>query len=238
MTDFTSLLEALEHRTDDALGSLEQDEQWAEALAVYQRAGAEIDALEIPRAAEAYKNARRLRAYLYLREANAWRALGRPAEAEPLGHLELEAAMASGDSLSIARAMFSLGATSLSNGEIERGLKFLDDSKPMFEHQEDFDHRQGLGWWYIIQADISNGNLARTEPQYALEMANKALEILRPLNNWPGIARAHAARAKASERLGDAETAKLARTAQKMAEEMIKVKASGDEHEHPHHESD
>lgn len=228
--DFTALLRELEKRTDDALGSLEQDNQWAEALVVYRSAGAEVDGLGLPKDDAAYKDARRLRAYLYLREANALRALGRPAEAEPLGHLELEAALASGDSITIARAMFSLGGTYLANGEIERGLKFLDDAKPMFEHQDDFDHRQGLGWWYLIQADVSNGGLARTEARYALEMADKALAILRPLDNWPGIARAHAARAKASERLGDAETARVALTAQKMAEEMMRLKGQGDEH--------
>jgi len=232
MSDFTTRLQKLEEQTDKTLGSLEQDEQWAEALAVYRGAGAEIDALDIPKSDAAYTNARRLRAYLYLREANALRALGRPAEAEPLGHLELDAALASGDSLSIARAMFSLGATCLSNGEVERGLKFLDDSRPMFEHQDDFDHRQGLGWWHLIQADISNGGLARGEPQYALGQANKALEILRPLENWPGVARAHAARAKAYERLGEGEAARVARTAQKMAEEMLRRRG----HEHHHHD--
>ena len=224
MPDFADRLHEIEERTDDALGSLEQDDQWAEALAVYRAAGGEVDALGIPKDDPAYKDARRLRAYLYLREANAPRALGRPAEAEPLGHLELDAAMASGDSLSVARSMFSLGGTCLANGEIERGLKFLDDSKAMFEHQDDFEHRQGLGWWHLIQADISNGDLARAEPGYALEMANKALEILRPLENWPGLARAHAARAKAFERLGEAEAARVAHTAQKMAEEMLKRK--------------
>ena len=231
LTDFAAQLHELEQRTDAALGSLEQDEKWAEALAVYRAAGVEVDALDIPRPDAAYKDARRIRAYLYLREANALRALGRSAEADPLGHLELEAAMASGDSITIARSMFSLGSTYLANGDLERGMKFMDASKPMFEHKDAHDHRQGLGWWYLIQADISNGGLARTGPQYAREMANTALEILRPLDNWPGIARAHAARAKACERSGDLETAKLARAAQKMAEEMMRMKGPGEKHE-------
>ena len=41
-------------------------------------------------------------------------------------------------------------------------------------------------------------------------MADEALEILRPLKNWPGVARAHEARAKAYERMGDAEAARRA----------------------------
>ena len=164
-----------------------------------------------------------MRAYLYMREANALRVLGRPAEATALGEKELEAALASGDGITIARAMFSLGGTYLANGEVERGLKYLDDSKPMFEHGDDYDHKQGLGWWHIIQADIRNANIVNETPEAAMAMADKALEILRPLKNWPGIARAHEARAKACERMGDPEAARLARTAQKMAEDMLRL---------------
>ena len=227
MPDFGTRLRGIEHRTDEALGSLEQDNQWAEALQVYRAAGAELDALDIPKSEAAFKDARRLRAYLYLREANALRALARSAEAAELGYRELDAAMASGDSITIARAKFSLGGTCLANGEIERGLKFLNDAKPMFEHVDDFDHRQGLGWWYLIQADINNGGIVKGTPEAALAAADTALEILRPLENWPGIARAHAARANAYERIGDAEAARVASAAQKMAEAMLKSK------EHP-----
>lgn len=119
--------------------------------------------------------------------------------------------------------MFSLGSTYLANGEVARGLKFLDDSKPMFEHGDDDDHKQGLGWWHIIQADIRNAGFVAEPPQTAIEMADRALEILRPLKNWPGVARAHEARAKTFERMGDAEAARLAHTAQKMAEDMLRL---------------
>jgi len=223
MSDSTDRLREIEEKTEAALGSLEQDNQWAEALAVYQTAGAEVDALQVPKTEPTYQDAQRLRAYLYLRQANALRALGRYGEAEPLADKELEAAMASGDGLSIARAMFSLGASCLANGEIERGLKFLADSKPMFEHGEDVDHRQGLGWWHLIQADIRHAGIVADPPEAALEAANTALEILRPLENWPGIVRAHAARAKAYERLGDEESARMARAAEQMAAEMMRI---------------
>jgi hypothetical protein len=159
------------------------------------------------------------------------RALGRHAEALPLAELELSAAMASGHQLSIARAMFSLGSTCLANGEMARGLKLLDDSRPMFEHHDDADHRQGLGWWHLIQADIGNNGLTGTPPDYALQAADQALAILRPLENWPGIARAHAARAKAYERLGDPEAARVAHAAEKMAEAMLNLPSR--QHDHP-----
>jgi hypothetical protein len=175
---------------------------------------------------------RKLRAYLYLREANALRALGRHAEAGPVAEQELSAAMASGHQLSIARAMFSLGSTCLANGETARGLKLLDDSRPMFEHHDDPEHRQGLGWWHLIQADIGNDGLAHTPPDYALQQADQALALLRPLENWPGIARAHAARAKAYDRLGDPQAASIARTAAQMAQAMPSLAANKHDHRH------
>ena len=221
MTDFTTALHALEERVDIALGSLEQNGRWAEALEIYHYAGAELDALGIPRADAAYRPGRKLRAYLYLREANALRALGRNDEAPPLGELELSAAMASGHRLSIAQAMFSLGSTCVATGDAARGFKLLDDSKAMFEHGSDNEHRQGLGWWYVIQADLSNANLASTSAEYALECAREALAILRPLENWPGIARAHGARAAAYERMGDKKAANVARAAEGMAKGII-----------------
>jgi tetratricopeptide (TPR) repeat protein len=216
-------LKAIGDRAEAALGRLEHDNRWAEALAIYQSAGAEADALELARAHPAYAAGQKLRAYLYLREANALRALGRPAEAAPLAEQELTAAMASRDGLTIARAMLSLGTTCLVSGEPERGLKLIADARPMFEHGDDFDHRQGLGWWHIIQADLSQAGLAPTGPEAALEHADQALAILRPLGNWPGVARAHAARAAALERQGKTEDAGVARAAQHMAEAMIKA---------------
>ena len=217
-SEYSAALREIEDRTQAALGALEQEGRWPEALAIYAGAGAEVDGLGIPRADPAHKPARRLRAYLYLREANALRALGRHAEATPLADMELSAAMASGDHLSIARAMFSLGTTCIANGERERGLKLLTDAKPMFAHHADDDHRQGLGWWHIVMADLSNGGFSDAPPQQALADADEALSILRPLKNWTGIARAHLARAAALERLGDTEGARVARTAARMAE--------------------
>ena len=232
---FAEALAALEQRTDDALGRLEQDGQWAAALARYQAAGAELDTLGIPRADAAYKPARRLRAFLYLRQANALRALGRHAEAQPLADLELSAAMASGDRLSISRAMFSLGTTCVANGEVERGLKLLADAGPMFAHHDDVEHREGLGWWHIVQADLSNLNISPAAPEQALTDADAALSILRPLENWPGVARAHLARAAALTRLERPAEARVAETAGRMAEALA-ANYRPPEHRHEPHE--
>jgi tetratricopeptide (TPR) repeat protein len=226
MTDFETALQDLQARADSTIEALEQDNRWAEALELYRLAGAEVDALPIPRADPqykgAYREAKRVRAYLYMREANALRALGRPQEAAALGEKEVEAAWASGDMITIARSTFSLGGTCLANGEIERGLKLLDDAKGMFEHGQGEDFQQGLGWWHIIQADIRNNGMVNDSPEAALALADKALELLRPLKNWPGVARAHAARAQAYEKLNNPEQARLARAAEQMAQSLMR----------------
>ena len=231
---FEARLQDLQDRTDATLAALEQADRWDEALELYQLAGAEVDALAIPRNDPPYKGpyreAQRVRAYLYLREANALRALGRPPEAAALGDKELEAAWASGDMLSIARATFSLGSTCLANGDLERGLKLLDDSKGMFEHGQGEDFEQGLGWWYIIQADIRLGGFVSDTPPAILALADKALEMVRPLKNWPGVARAHAARARAYDLFGDVEAARLARAAEQMAQGLMHAARAEDEH--------
>lgn len=231
--DFETALKDLQARTDSTLEALEQDHRWAEALEMYQLAGAEVDALPIPRGDPkykgAYREAKRVRAYLYLREANALRALGRPQEAAALGEKEVEAAWASGDMITIARSTFSLGGTCLANGEMERGLKLLDDSKGMFEHGQGEDFQQGLGWWYIIQADIRNNGMVPDSLEATLQLANQALELLRPLKNWPGIARAHAARASVYDKLNNAEQARLARAAEQMAQSLMRSERTPDD---------
>lgn len=232
MTDFESTLKDLQARADSTVEALEQDNRWAEALEMYQLAGAEVEALPIPRGDAnykgAYREAKRVRAYLYMREANALRALGRPREAAALGEKEVEAAWASGDMITIARSTFSLGGTCLANGEMERGLKLLDDSKGMFEHGAGEDFQQGLGWWHIIQADIRNNGMVSDAPEATLALADKALELLRPLKNWPGVARAHAARAQAFEKLNNAEQVRLARAAEQMALSLMRANRTAD----------
>lgn len=233
MMDFETALKDLQARTDSTLEALEQDHRWTEALEMYRLAGAEVEALPIPRGDPqykgAYREAKRVRAYLYLREANALRALGRPQEAAALGEKEVEVAWASGDMITIARSTFSLGGTCLANGELERGLKLLDDSKGMFEHGEGEDFQQGLGWWYIIQADIRNNGMVPDSPETTLALANQALEILRPLKNWPGVARAHAARARAYDKLNNEEQARLARAAEQMAQGLMRSERMPDD---------
>jgi hypothetical protein len=70
----------------------------------------------------------------------------------------------------------------------------------------------------ILQADLSAAGLIKREPVELVEIASRALDILAPIQNWPGVARAYAARASAHEKCGDLEQAVKDHTQQKIAE--------------------
>jgi hypothetical protein len=63
--------------------------------------------------------------------------------------------------------------------------------------------------------------LIKREPAEVVEIARRALDILKPIENWPGIARVYAARAIAYEKLGNNEDAAKDRQEQKVAESKI-----------------
>ena len=114
----------------------------------------------------------------------------------------------------------SNGTNLIVGGEIQRGLSLIKEARSLFEQGQSYDYRQGLGWYWILQADLGNAGLLGEQGPEATAAADRALEILLPLENWPGVARAHAARAQALESLGDSTAATAERELQYQYEEM------------------
>jgi hypothetical protein len=54
----------------------------------------------------------------------------------------------------------------------------------MFENGNSYDHHQGLGWYWILQADLANAKIVEKPPSVVVEIADHALEILKPIENW------------------------------------------------------
>ena len=77
----------------------------------------------------------------------------------------------------------------------------------LFEEGDSYDHQQGLGWYWILQADLANAGIIDRQPSEVIEIADRVLKILKPIENWPGVARAYAARAKAHEVIGNEDEA-------------------------------
>ncbi|MBU7029807.1 MAG: hypothetical protein HXS48_22930 [Theionarchaea archaeon] len=214
-------LKQCEERIEKAL-LLEQSGQLNEALTVYREVEVVIEALNITPGDLLYAEKQRVVAYCLMRQVNVLRQLGQVKEASALSERELSAARASQDEITLARSLMSHGTTCIVNGEMEKGLKFIEKARPLFEKGASYDHKQGLGWYWILKADLVNAGIVAGRPSEVVDACGKALEVLEPIKNWPGVARAYAARAQAYESMGEHEKAAADRKAQSEYERMKK----------------
>jgi hypothetical protein len=203
VSDPITVIKQYEDRIENALWSLEVLGDIDGALAVYQAVEADLEALSITSDHIAYSEGQRVLAYCLLRQSNIHRQLGQTTEARELGEREVVAARASDDQLTLARSLMSNGTNLIVGGEIEHGLSMVEEARNLFEAGDSDEFKQGLGWYWILQADLANAGLVDLHKTDVVHAADQALAILTPLENWPGIARAYAARAQAYESIGD-----------------------------------
>jgi len=200
--DVTHRIEEAEALIDSALNDLEKQQKLEEALERYQAVVAALETLETEPGGRDHAERNRVLAYGYLRMGNVLRQLGRRDEALRAGESELYYARGSGDDLTLARTYMNFGATLLASGEAERGLTLIERSKPLFEGGDGFDYKQGLGWYWILQTELALAGLKPLEPKDQLAAADRALEILMPIENWAGVARAYELRARVHQSQG------------------------------------
>jgi len=222
MIALSEKIKEIENQIEKALWEVELKEELERALEIYQEAEAKLEALGIEAEKPAYAEQQRVLSYCLMRQGNILRQQEKPQEALVLGEREIAAARASGDEITLARSLMSSGTNLIVAGRIEPGLKLLDDARELFEKGESDDHRQGLGWYWILQADLSNAWLVEREPTEVIIIATHALDILTPIENWPGVARAYAARAIAHQKLGNEEEAAKDRQEQMIYESKVK----------------
>ncbi len=219
--DILATLKQCENQMDAALWSLEVPGQNDKALEVYQEVETRLEALELGDIHPAYTEQQRILSYCLMRQGNLLRQMGQPEQALALSLREIAAARASGDSIALARSLMSNGANFIVTGDPKKGLSLLEESRLLFEKGDSYDHRQGLGWYWILQADLINAGLVTKSTSESIKAAGQALTILRPLENWPGVARAFSARAQALENLGKTAEAEGDRQEQKRYEAMV-----------------
>lgn len=200
-------IKAIEGQIEEALRSLEMQDEIEKALMVYQEAETKLDELGITTEAPAFPDHQRVLAYCLMRQSNILRQTGKSEQALAIGLREIDAARASKDEIALARSLMSNGTNRIIAGEVDQGMEMLEGAREIFDGGESYDHQQGLGWYWILQADLANAGIIKREPGEVLEFAGKALTILKPIENWPGVARAYAARVKANQSLGNEEDA-------------------------------
>ena len=134
----------------------------------------------------AYTEEQRVLSYCLMRQGNILRQMEKPQQALEISEREISAARASGDEITLARSLMSNGVNRIVTGGKERGLQMISEAQLLFKKGDSSDHRQGLGWTWILQADLANARLVEREPAEVIEMATRALDILTPIENWPG----------------------------------------------------
>jgi tetratricopeptide (TPR) repeat protein len=221
MSKSSDQIKTIEDQIEKALWELEVHDKLEQALNIYTQAETDLHNLGIQEANPDFAKQQRVLSYCLMRQGNILRQLGKTQDALLLGEREIAAARASGDEITLARALMSNGTNYLVSGQVEKGLQMVEESRQMFENGDSYDHRQGLGWYWILQADLANAGLVKKDPAEIIEIASHALAILEPIQNWPGVARAYAARAKAHEELGEIDQASRDRENQKLAENKI-----------------
>lgn len=221
MSDDIQKIKDIENQIEHALWEWEVREELQKSLDAYQEAERELELLNIQRNDPGFQELQRVLSYCLMRQGNILRQLEKPGEALVLGKREIAAARLSGDGITLARALMSNGTNLLVSGEADQGLSLLEESRSLFEQGNSSDHRQGLGWYWILQADLANAGLVERDPSEIIDFSTRALSILEPIENWPGVARAYAARAKAYEQSGEEGKAILDRAAQQNAENKI-----------------
>jgi tetratricopeptide (TPR) repeat protein len=203
MDDVIEKINAYEKEIDSALETYEHTENLDEALLVYQKVESNLLALDLQPHDPAFSRWQAVLAYCLLREGNILRQSGQPQEAIQLSEREIAAARNSGNDITLARSLMSLGTTLVAQGDLERGIPAIEEARHHFENGDTYDHQQGLGWYWVLRADIANAGLQQVDPKEVLTYSDNAIKILEQIENWPGVSRAYAARAVAHEKMGD-----------------------------------
>lgn len=219
-------IQEIENEIEEALWSLELHDDIDKAYGIYLEAETKLDAIEIIPEETAYPEQQRVLAYCLMRQGNLLRQKGETEQALALSEREIAAARASKDDLMLARSLMSNGTNRIMTGEAEKGLGLLEEAKEIFKVGESRDHQQGLGWYWILQADLTNAGIIERDPAEVLEFADRALEILKPIENWPGVTRAYAARVKIYEGMGNEEQAARDRKEQEYYRSKIETEGS------------
>ncbi len=196
MKEVLENIKEIEENIEEVLNKYEIKEENERALEEYKKLEKNLTSLSINDSeVECFKEYNRVSAYLYMREGNILRILGKAEEAIKVQKLEIESARNSEDEITLARSLFSSAVQNISSGNIKEGTLLLEGALQEFNKGNSTDHKQGAGWIWIIRADIMNAEIIEANHEEIVETCNKAIELLKPINNWQGLVRAYQARA-------------------------------------------
>ncbi|MCJ7725940.1 MAG: hypothetical protein MUP76_06070 [Acidimicrobiia bacterium] len=199
-----SILDGCEESIEEAIWEEESDR--TQGLATLAGIVERLRALDLEHDDGARLRRQGLLAMALMREANLHRQTGDLPAAAAADEAALSAAETA-DALSRGCCLLSMAGTRFASGDPDQGMLLLLEARRVFDPSAGPDHMQGIGWSWLLEADVANAGLMEGGPMEAVAAAARALGILRPIDNWAGIARVYEAMAAAEEKSGDAATA-------------------------------
>lgn len=177
----------------------EMKEDFAKALEAYDRLLKEVETFPSSGGKDAAV------AYLLLRKGGVLLQMGKLTEGERLMREALALAERSDNSVMVGRAKLGLGVLCASLGRFEEGERLLTETFLLFSKGEDYDSKQGAGWSLLNLGGLYGKQGKWWEAEQRLD---KAVEVLKGIKNWVGVASAYELKAKNSLKKGESARAK------------------------------
>jgi len=199
-------LKTFEEKVDTEGLVWEMKGQFKRALSAYDRLLAEVEVFS-PTSQLENNEKDAIMAYLLMRKAGVLLQTGKAELGEQLMHQALMHAEQSGISLVIARAKLGVGVFYGSTNRFEEGEKLMAAALLSFGKGTDYDSKQGYGW-----ALLNLGGLYGKQGKWILaeQKLVEAIELLKTIENWVGVASAYELKAKHDSSRGNVELAKKA----------------------------
>jgi tetratricopeptide (TPR) repeat protein len=210
VTDAAEVIADWDRRIEAALWDDERSGSIEAAYDVFEEGAGVLDSLNTGSDKTEERDRLRVLSYALLRQANVLRQLGRVEEAALKDQEGLSVARRSGDPVSIGRTLLSMAGTAFASSDVERGQEYLAQARDVFATDSTSNAKQGLGWSWVLEADVGNAGLLDVGPHEVVAACQEALRLLEPIENWPGVARTYAAKAAALTQMGDEQGAKEA----------------------------
>lgn len=177
----------------------EMKEDFAKALEAYDRLLKEVAVFPPSGSKDAVV------AYLLLRKGGILLQKGKLTEGEKLIREALALAERSDNDLMLGRAKLGLGVLCGSLGRFEEGERLLTETFLLFSKGEDYDSKQGAGWSLLNLGGLYGKQGKWWEAEQRLD---KAVEVLKGIKNWVGVASAYELKAKNSLKREESSQAK------------------------------
>jgi tetratricopeptide (TPR) repeat protein len=208
------LLNHLDEQLKYSLHQFEEKGNWDSAQISYKDVERQLDELHLSQDDPTFPASQAVLAFCLQRQGNVFRQQKQTDQAIDVGRREIAASRASGNPLILSRSLLDNGAELIVSGNLDEGIRSVQEARSLLEKGEDFESQQGLGWYWILRADLANARVIPADPEDIVDAANTALDILLPIMNWEGVTRAYAARAVAYDALGAKDAAERDRQTQ------------------------